>query len=130
MFHHETIHKEREDSVERAATTTSSLEAEQDSGKILRTQSTATPNEPLPKGIGSGGRPRRQETILGETPAQTRFERLSKQSNDLPLSRVNILGSGEDRMQLNELMELYTKLSDMVLALETSKTAQDLVIKK
>nr|GEV00932.1 hypothetical protein [Tanacetum cinerariifolium] len=41
--------------MERFATTTSSLEAEQDSGNINRTQSMATLNEPLPQG-----------TILGE----------------------------------------------------------------
>ncbi|GJR62943.1 hypothetical protein Tco_1505105 [Tanacetum coccineum] len=33
-------------------------------------------------------------------------------SNDLPLSRVNTLGSGEDNMKLMELMELCTKLSE------------------
>ncbi|GJS87971.1 putative ribonuclease H-like domain-containing protein [Tanacetum coccineum] len=65
------VHEERGDSVERAVTTASSLEAEQDSSNITRTQSTAMPNVPLPKGIGSGGRPMRQET-MGDRPAQTR----------------------------------------------------------
>ncbi|GKE55315.1 hypothetical protein Tco_1494500 [Tanacetum coccineum] len=41
-----------------------------------------------------------------------------------PLSRVNTLGSGEDRLTLKELMDLCTKLSDKVLDLETTKTAQ------
>ncbi|GKA16876.1 hypothetical protein Tco_0696713 [Tanacetum coccineum] len=103
-----TLHKERGDSVERAATTATSLDAEQDSGNINRTQSTIMPNDHLPKRIGSGGRPRRQETTR-DIPAQTRFESLSKQSNDLPLSRVNTLGSGEDIMKLKEFMELCTK---------------------
>nr|GEV24598.1 hypothetical protein [Tanacetum cinerariifolium] len=49
----ETIHEDRGDIVERAATTTSSLEAEQDSGNILRTQSMATLNELIPHGTGS-----------------------------------------------------------------------------
>ncbi|GKD60939.1 hypothetical protein Tco_1298448 [Tanacetum coccineum] len=74
-----------------------------------------------------GGSPRRQDT-MGDRPAQTRFERLSKQSNDPPLSRVNTLGSGEDSMKLNELIEICTKLFDRVLALENIKTAQDLEI--
>nr|GEU29620.1 hypothetical protein [Tanacetum cinerariifolium] len=46
------------------------------------------------------------------------------QSNDPPLSRVNTLKSREDRLKLNELMELCTKLSERVLNLETTKTAQ------
>ncbi|GJZ95866.1 hypothetical protein Tco_0668200 [Tanacetum coccineum] len=45
----ETVIKEWEDRMERAATTASSLEAEQDSGNINRTQSMATRNEPLPQ---------------------------------------------------------------------------------
>ncbi|GJR43342.1 hypothetical protein Tco_1311445 [Tanacetum coccineum] len=36
--------------------------------------------------------------------------------------------SGEDRMQLHQLMNLYTKLSDRVLALETTKSNQALEI--
>nr|GEV36611.1 hypothetical protein [Tanacetum cinerariifolium] len=95
----ETVHEERRNKMEMAATTASSLEAEQDSGIINRTQSTEIPNEPIPHGIGSCGRPRRQDTILGDTPAQTRFERLSKQFHEPPLSRVNTLRSGDDRIQ-------------------------------
>ncbi|GJX13592.1 hypothetical protein Tco_0205350 [Tanacetum coccineum] len=124
----ETVHEEREDRMERAATTASSLEAEQDSGNIIRTQSMATLNEPIPQETGSGSGPRNQDTILGDKPAQTRFERLSKQSNDPPLSRVNILGSGEDNMKLNELIEICTKLSERVLTLENIKTTKDLEI--
>ncbi|GJY21317.1 hypothetical protein Tco_0393883 [Tanacetum coccineum] len=44
----ETVHEERGDSVERAATTATSLDAEQGSGNINRTQSTAIPNDPFP----------------------------------------------------------------------------------
>ncbi|GJV03960.1 hypothetical protein Tco_1337529 [Tanacetum coccineum] len=44
----EAVHKELGDKMERAATTASSLEAEQDSGNINRTQSMATLNEPSP----------------------------------------------------------------------------------
>ncbi|GJZ19549.1 ribonuclease H-like domain-containing protein [Tanacetum coccineum] len=106
----ETIHEERGDSVERAATTATSLDAEQGSGNINRTQSMAIPNDPFPQGISSGGSPRRQDTILGDRPAQTRFERLSKQSNDSPLPRVNTLGSDEGSMTQQELIVFYTTL--------------------
>ncbi|GJY11988.1 hypothetical protein Tco_0381297 [Tanacetum coccineum] len=102
----EIVYDERGDSVERAATTATSLDAEQGSGS-----------------------PRRQDT-MGDRPAQTRFERLSKQSNEPPLLRVNTLGSREDIMKLQELMDLCTKLSDRVLDLENVKDAQALEIKK
>ncbi|GJY59018.1 putative ribonuclease H-like domain-containing protein [Tanacetum coccineum] len=84
----ETVYKEWEDRMERAATTAFSLEAEQ-----------------MPRYHIRGG---------GGAEAQTRFEAASKQSNDPPLLRVNTLGSGEDSMKLNELMELCTKLSDIM----------------
>ncbi|GJR39316.1 hypothetical protein Tco_1215000 [Tanacetum coccineum] len=113
----ETVHEERRDSVERAATIATSLDAEQGSGNINRTQSTAIHNDLFPQEIGSGGSPRRQDT-MGDTPAQTRFESFSKQSNEPPLSRVNTLRSGEDNMKLQELIDLCTKLSDRVLDLE------------
>nr|GEX88685.1 hypothetical protein [Tanacetum cinerariifolium] len=61
----ETIYKEWEDIMERAATTASRLEAKQDSGNINRTQSMTTLNEPLPQGTGSGSGLRCQVTILG-----------------------------------------------------------------
>ncbi|GKA78281.1 hypothetical protein Tco_0784818, partial [Tanacetum coccineum] len=83
--------KEWEDRMVRAATTASSLNAEHDSGSGLRCQ----------------------DTILGGVDAQTRFETTSKQSNDPPLLRCYTLGSGEDSIKLLELMELYTKLSDL-----------------
>ncbi|GJX50848.1 hypothetical protein Tco_0277693 [Tanacetum coccineum] len=78
----------------KATTTASSLEAEQDSGNIIRTQSMATLNESIPQGTSS----------------------------------VNALRSGKDNMKLNELMEICTKLSERVLALENIKTAKDLEI--
>ncbi|GKG48494.1 hypothetical protein Tco_0510379, partial [Tanacetum coccineum] len=65
----ETVHKEWGDRVEKAATTAASLDAEQDSGNIVRTKSTATLNEPIPQGTGSCSGPRCQDTILGGRPA-------------------------------------------------------------
>nr|GFB48112.1 hypothetical protein [Tanacetum cinerariifolium] len=76
----ETVHKERGDRVERAATTASSLEAEQDIGTINRTQSMAIPNEPIPQGTSSGGRPK---------------------CNTPKLARSGILGSGRATSWIN-----------------------------
>ncbi|GKA20971.1 hypothetical protein Tco_0700960, partial [Tanacetum coccineum] len=41
----EVVYKELDDSLVRAVTTASTLEAEQDSGNIIKTRSKATPNE-------------------------------------------------------------------------------------
>ncbi|GJW26297.1 retrovirus-related pol polyprotein from transposon TNT 1-94 [Tanacetum coccineum] len=84
------------DSLDRAATTASSLEAEQVSGNITKTRSKATLNEPTPQGTGSGSGPRRQDT-KGDTIARTRFENVSKTSYDSPLGGVNTPRSDEDR---------------------------------
>ncbi|GJX39103.1 hypothetical protein Tco_0252406 [Tanacetum coccineum] len=119
----EAVHKELGDSLVRAATTASSLEAEQDSGNITKTRSKATPNESSSLGTTSGGGPRCQET-MGDTIAQTRFENVSKHSNDSLLARGNTLRSDEDRLKLNELMELCTTLQNRVLDLEKTKTTQ------
>ncbi|GKB40518.1 hypothetical protein Tco_0885460 [Tanacetum coccineum] len=111
------------DSLVRAATTAFSLEAEQDSGNITKTRSKVTPNESSSLGTTSGGGPRCQET-MGNTIAQTRFENVSKHSNDPLLARGNTLQSGEDSLKLTELMELYTNLQKKVLDLEQTKTTQ------
>ncbi|GJU65194.1 ribonuclease H-like domain-containing protein [Tanacetum coccineum] len=79
----EAIHKELGDRMERAATTASSLEAEQDS-----------------------------DTILGDVNAQTRFEITSKQSIDPPLSRGYTLRSGEDSMKLIGIDKIFPKFAE------------------
>nr|GEY04330.1 hypothetical protein [Tanacetum cinerariifolium] len=94
----EAVHKELGDSLVRAATIASSLEAEQD----------------------SGGGPRCQENIR-DTMTQTMFESVSKHSQ---IARGNTLQSNEDGMKLNELMELCTNLQNRVLDLEKTKTSQ------
>ncbi|GKD73838.1 hypothetical protein Tco_1332120 [Tanacetum coccineum] len=90
IFKDYAVHKELGDNLVRAATTASSLEAEQDNGNINKTRSKATPNESSSLGTTSGGGPRCQETI-GDTIAQTRFENVSKHSNDSLLARGNTL---------------------------------------
>nr|GFA32835.1 hypothetical protein [Tanacetum cinerariifolium] len=89
----ETIHEERGDIVERVDTTAASSDIEQDCGIINIIQSTAIPNEPIPQGTGSGGSPKRQDTILGDRPAQTMFERVlalenNKTAQDLEITHL------------------------------------------
>nr|GEX94445.1 uncharacterized mitochondrial protein AtMg00810-like [Tanacetum cinerariifolium] len=99
------VYKELDDRLVRAATTASSLEAKQD----------------------SGGGPRCQEAMR-DTIAQTRFENVSKLFNDSLLTRGNTRIRYEDRMKLNELMELCTNLHSRVFDLEKIKTTQALEI--
>ncbi|GJT58327.1 hypothetical protein Tco_0993381 [Tanacetum coccineum] len=83
------VYKEMDDSLVRAATTSSSLEAEC------------------------------QETI-GDTYARTRFERVSKLSNDPLFARGNTLQSSEDSLKLKELIELCTNVQNRVIDLENT----------
>ncbi|GKF21407.1 hypothetical protein Tco_0070045 [Tanacetum coccineum] len=111
-------------------------------------------NDPLSQEIGSGDKPRRQDTTLKGVDAQTRPETATKtpllevntsghgEDNmeyhddltdfvpptpyDSPLSGGNTPGSDEGRMKLIlELMETCTSLTKRVLALEEAKTTQD-----
>ncbi|GKA49005.1 hypothetical protein Tco_0741963 [Tanacetum coccineum] len=72
----EALNEEMDDNLERAATTATSLDVEQDRGNINKTQSKAIPNEPSSIRTSSSGGPMRQETI-GDIIAQTRFENVS-----------------------------------------------------
>ncbi|GJW29837.1 hypothetical protein Tco_0046712 [Tanacetum coccineum] len=115
-----TVIKEWEDRMERAATTASSLESEQDSGNINRTQSMATLNESFPQGTSSGSGPRmeRATTIASSLEAEqdsgniNRTQSMAILNESFPQGTglVNTLGSGEDNMKLKELMDLCTKL--------------------
>ncbi|GJU82553.1 hypothetical protein Tco_1284918 [Tanacetum coccineum] len=117
------VNEEMDDSLGRAVTIATGLDAEQDRGNIDKTQSKATLNESSSLGTSSGSGTRRQET-MGDTIAQTRSENVSKHSNDPLLVRGNTLRSGEDRLKLEELMAFCITLQLRVLALETTKTAQ------
>ncbi|GKA95122.1 hypothetical protein Tco_0817160 [Tanacetum coccineum] len=91
----EAVHKELGDSLVRAVTTASSLEAKQDNCNIYKTQSKATPNESSSLGTTSGGDP-----------------------------RGNTLRNDEDRLKLDELIVQCTTLQNRVLDLEKTKTIQ------
>ncbi|GKB63407.1 hypothetical protein Tco_0919593, partial [Tanacetum coccineum] len=82
------------------------------------------------KETSSSSVPWHQDT-KGGIQAQTRSEGVPNLSSDPPLSGGHTLGSGEDSIEHQfELTNLVTKLSQRVLALEQSKTAQDLLINK
>ncbi|GKD92477.1 hypothetical protein Tco_1372314 [Tanacetum coccineum] len=100
MGEDEAVYKELGDSLVRVATTASSLEAKQDSGNIDKTQSKAAPNESSSQRANLGGGPRCQET-MGDTIAQTRFDNVSKHSNDSLLARARV-ESSDDEESLGE----------------------------
>ncbi|GKB42487.1 hypothetical protein Tco_0887429 [Tanacetum coccineum] len=90
-------------------------------GNITRTDQGYT-NESSSLGTTLGGGQVTKK--LGDTIAQTRFENISKHSNDSLLARGNTLQSDEDSLKLKELMELCTNLQQKVLDLEKTKTTQ------
>ncbi|GJW49240.1 hypothetical protein Tco_0090591 [Tanacetum coccineum] len=107
------------DSLVRAATTTSSLEAEQDNGNITKTRSKETPNESSPLGTTLGGGPRCQETIR-ETTARTRVLDLEKikttQHNEIASlkRRVKKLEK-KNRSRTHKLKRLYKVDEEIIL---------------
>ncbi|GKF17262.1 hypothetical protein Tco_0062180 [Tanacetum coccineum] len=105
----EAVHKEGDDSMERAITTNASLVAAQDRNRY-RWQSQSPRN-------------------YGGALAQTRSERVLEKPNEPPLSEGHTSGSREGSMEHTfELMEICTSLTKRVLSLEEAKTAQDRVI--
>ncbi|GJV42532.1 hypothetical protein Tco_1420972 [Tanacetum coccineum] len=111
----EAVHKELGDSLVRAATTASSLKAEQDNGNITKTRSKATPNESSSLITTSGGGPRCQETMR-DTIAQTRFENkvldLEKtkttQANEIASLKMRVKNLEKKRsLRTHKLKRLY-----------------------
>nr|GEZ53423.1 hypothetical protein [Tanacetum cinerariifolium] len=103
----EAVHKELGDRLVRAATTTSSLEAERESGNITKTQSKATPNESSSQGTNSCGGPRFQET-MGHTNAQTRVL-------DLEKTKTTQQSLGEDASKQGRRIDVINVDKDITL---------------
>ncbi|GKF88610.1 hypothetical protein Tco_0259487, partial [Tanacetum coccineum] len=120
--------KELDDSLVRAATTASSLEAEQDSGNMDKAQSKATPNEAGSQGTTSGGGPRCQETIEDTTARTRRVKKLEKKKRSrthglkrLYKGRINAIDADEDITLVNDqddtdMFDVNTLTGDEVLA--------------
>nr|GEU52848.1 hypothetical protein [Tanacetum cinerariifolium] len=88
----EDVHKELGNSLVRVATTTSSLEEEQDNGNINKNQSKATPNKSSSQGTNSGDGPRVEssydEESLGEN-ASKQERRIDAIDADENITLVN-----------------------------------------
>ncbi|GJU54202.1 hypothetical protein Tco_1227916 [Tanacetum coccineum] len=123
----EAVHKELGDIVERAATTAASLDAESHGGTIAQTRSERVPTPFYDSHLLGGNTPGSDEERF-EQDDLTDF--VPPTPHDSPLSGGHTPGSDDGRPNINELMVICTNLSNRVLALETSKTAQDLVINK
>nr|GEW58388.1 hypothetical protein [Tanacetum cinerariifolium] len=102
------------------------VQASEEVGKIpIDTQDTPILNQPSTSQPQRKHKPRRKqrnETEVSQDEPPT--------EEHIPTPSHDPLPSGEDRLQLNELMEIYTKLSDMVLYLEQTKTTQVTKIEK
>ncbi|GKD09314.1 hypothetical protein Tco_1188999 [Tanacetum coccineum] len=125
----EAIIKEMHDGLVRATTTTSSLEAEQGSGNIAKTQTKATSSGPSSLRTSSKGGPGCHFT-MGDILVQASPEKVSNLPNEPPLREGNTSRSGEGSMQVLELINLCTKLSDKVTSLENELASTKAVYKK
>nr|GEV06047.1 ribonuclease H-like domain-containing protein [Tanacetum cinerariifolium] len=117
-----TFQKGMHDGLGRATTTTSSLEVEQGSGNISKTQTQATPSGLSSLRTSSKGGPGCHVT-MGDSHVQSRPKRLSNLPNEPPLGEGNTSQSGKGSMQLLELMDICKKLSDEVTTLKNELTS-------
>ncbi|GJS80843.1 hypothetical protein Tco_0747384 [Tanacetum coccineum] len=103
----EAVHKELGCSLVRAATTASSLEVEQDSGNITKTQSKTTPNESSSLGTTSGGGPRVVESSNDE---KSLGEDASKQG------RIDAIDADEDitLVSVHDEMEVDEEVVEVI----------------
>ncbi|GJW20289.1 ribonuclease H-like domain-containing protein [Tanacetum coccineum] len=92
------VNEEMDDRLVRAATTASSLKAEQDSGNINKTRSKATPNEPGSQRTSSGGGPRVLDLEKTKTSQQIRIESLERKVKKL---------EKKDKKRTHKLKRLY-----------------------
>ncbi|GJU53833.1 hypothetical protein Tco_1227547 [Tanacetum coccineum] len=125
----EAIIKEMHDGLVRANTTAFSLEAEQGSGNIAKTQTKATSSGPSsPRTSSEGGLG--CHFAIGDILVQARPERVSNLPNEPPLREGNTYRSGEGSMQILELINLYKKLSDKVTSFEDELASTKAVYNK
>nr|GEZ83529.1 putative ribonuclease H-like domain-containing protein [Tanacetum cinerariifolium] len=109
-----------------ATTTASSLQAEQGNGNISKNQTKATPYGPSSLRTSSEGGPGCHVTMR-DSHVQVRPERLSNLPNEPPLGEGKTSQSTEGSMQLLELMDICTKLSDKVTTLDNELTSTKVV---
>nr|GEX32144.1 hypothetical protein [Tanacetum cinerariifolium] len=150
------VYKELDDILVRAATTASSLEAEQDIGNINKTQSKATPNEAGSLRTTSGGGPRTSscggpmcQEAMRDTIAQTRFENVSKklmihcsqEDASKQERRIDDIDADEDITLVNDQVdaeifdvsdlggeEVFVAEQDVVSTDATTVTAEELTL--
>ncbi|GJT36083.1 putative ribonuclease H-like domain-containing protein, partial [Tanacetum coccineum] len=91
----EVVYEERDDSLERATTTATSLDVEQDRGNIDKTQSKATPNEPSSLGTSSGGGPRLENKGGSRTHKLKRLYKIGRSARVISSDEAS-LGDQED----------------------------------
>nr|GEZ14341.1 hypothetical protein [Tanacetum cinerariifolium] len=116
----EGVYKELDDRLVRAATTTSSLEAEQDSGNIDKTQCKETPNEASSLRTNSGGGPRCQEAM------RDTLLKLVNDQDDAEMFDVNDLHGEEvfvEKEVVNKEVSVVGEVNAASIATTVSATA-------
>nr|GEU78604.1 hypothetical protein [Tanacetum cinerariifolium] len=125
----EAVTKEMHDGLGRGTTTDFSLEAEHGSGNNSKTQTKATPSGPSSPRTSTEGGPACHFT-MGDSPVQARSERVSNLPNEPLLGEGNTSRSGEGSMQLLELIDICTTLSNRVTTLENKLSSTKAIYHK
>ncbi|GJZ01912.1 hypothetical protein Tco_0519873 [Tanacetum coccineum] len=120
IIENEVVHQELDDKMVRA-TTTASLDAQQVSGNISKTQSMAILNEPIPQEEGSVNTIRSEEDSM--LPDNELMDNVPPTPYDSPLLRGHTPRSDEGRSNIHDLTAICINLLNRVLALEEAKTA-------
>ncbi|GKE43410.1 hypothetical protein Tco_1470694, partial [Tanacetum coccineum] len=102
----EAVYKELDNSLVRATTTASSLEAELDNGNIAKTQSKAIPNESSSLGTTSGESSRDKESLGEDTSKQGRIDAIDDDED------ITLVNDQDDA----DMFDLNTLTGDDVLA--------------
>ncbi|GJU83189.1 hypothetical protein Tco_1285554 [Tanacetum coccineum] len=119
------VYEEWDDRVKRVITTAASLDAEQASGNINRTQSTTMPNVPLPQGIGAGGSLRKSLVLLGASMPVSNLLGYEEVNISIP-SPVVIKDKGKGKMEESEDKQIKrTKLQQEQDRLAQSFTEEE-----
>nr|GEZ02683.1 hypothetical protein [Tanacetum cinerariifolium] len=136
-FQNEAMNEEMDDSLERAATTATSLDVEKDRGNIFKTQSKAIPNESSSQGTSSGGGPSLKRRVKKlEKRKSLRTHRLKRLYKVRLLARVESskdevsVHNDEDMFGVNDLDSDEVIVESLDVVKQAKEVVDDITLAK